>query len=119
MSDEIFCNLFQWAELYGFDVLVDADLKPWLLEVNLSPSLGCDSSLDLRIKSALLSDLLTLVGLPALDPTTSASSGTTASTSANRQGRAKTASIPEERNQVMRCLYTTQMYTILNLIIMC
>lgn len=56
------------AELYGFDILIDSTLKPWLLEVNLSPSLGCDSPLDVRVKSAMLVDLLTLVGLPTVDP---------------------------------------------------
>ncbi|KAK0092621.1 hypothetical protein PV326_001009 [Microctonus aethiopoides] len=55
-------------ELFGFDILIDDTLKPWLLEVNLTPSLGCDSPLDVRIKSALMTDLLTLVGIPAVDP---------------------------------------------------
>lgn len=50
-------------ELLGFDILIDAAMKPWLLEVNLSPSLGCDSSLDLRIKSGMIVDLLNLVGV--------------------------------------------------------
>lgn len=36
--------------------------------MNLSPSLGCDSPLDVRLKSAMLADLLTLVGIPAVDP---------------------------------------------------
>ncbi|XP_039281600.1 tubulin polyglutamylase TTLL5 [Nilaparvata lugens] len=69
------CQLFvphpnNCFELYGFDILIDYQLKPWLLEVNLSPSLGCDSPLDTRLKSAMLADLLTLVGVPALDPVT-------------------------------------------------
>ncbi|XP_011496617.1 PREDICTED: tubulin polyglutamylase TTLL5 [Ceratosolen solmsi marchali] len=56
------------VELFGFDILIDDTLKPWLLEVNLTPSLGCDSPLDVRLKSALIADLLTLVGVPAVDP---------------------------------------------------
>ena len=55
-------------ELYGFDILIDSDLKPWLLEVNLSPSLNCDTPIDMKIKSALLCDLLNLIGVPAVDP---------------------------------------------------
>ncbi|KAM6273375.1 tubulin polyglutamylase TTLL5 isoform 2-T2 [Porphyrio hochstetteri] len=55
-------------ELYGFDVLIDDTLKPWLLEVNLSPSLACDAPLDLKIKASMLSDMLTLVGFVCQDP---------------------------------------------------
>lgn len=33
-------------ELLGFDILVDENSEPWLLEVNLAPSLNCDSPLD-------------------------------------------------------------------------
>ena len=50
-------------ELLGFDILVDECYKPWLLEVNLSPSLGTDTQLDFKVKGALIADLFTLVGL--------------------------------------------------------
>ena len=50
-------------DLFGFDVLLDSSLKPWLLEVNLSPSLATETSLDLFIKSHLLSDTFNLVGI--------------------------------------------------------
>ncbi|CAH4038145.1 unnamed protein product [Pieris brassicae] len=59
-------NLFNCFELFGYDILIDDMLKPWLLEINLSPSLACESPLDARVKSALLADTLTLVGLPAV-----------------------------------------------------
>ncbi|KAG8448959.1 hypothetical protein GDO86_015867 [Hymenochirus boettgeri] len=55
-------------ELYGFDVLIDVNLKPWLLEVNLSPSLACDAPLDLKIKASMISDMFTLIGVECQDP---------------------------------------------------
>eukprot|EP00931_Biecheleriopsis_adriatica_P043832 TRINITY_DN25047_c0_g1_i2.p1 TRINITY_DN25047_c0_g1~~TRINITY_DN25047_c0_g1_i2.p1 ORF type:complete len:1120 (-),score=230.23 TRINITY_DN25047_c0_g1_i2:276-3635(-) len=54
-------------ELYGFDVLVDEGLKPWLLEVNLSPSMQAESPLDWQIKSSLIADAFNLVGICATD----------------------------------------------------
>lgn len=50
-------------EVYGFDILLDDELKPWLLEVNVSPSLSSSSPLDKRIKTQLVADTLTLLGL--------------------------------------------------------
>lgn len=37
-------------QLFGFDVMFDARLKPWLLEVNLDPALGTDSPLDFKVR---------------------------------------------------------------------
>jgi len=54
-------------ELFGFDVLLDDELKPWLMEVNLSPSLACESPLDQQVKSNLIADLFTLVGIRQFD----------------------------------------------------
>ena len=45
-------------ELLGFDVLIDAQLRPWLLEVNASPSLEGGSALDAELKSGLLRDVV-------------------------------------------------------------
>lgn len=53
-------------ELLGFDILIDDLMQCWLLEVNLSPSLGCDSPLDQKIKGNLMADLFTLVGIVPL-----------------------------------------------------
>ncbi|CAB3397999.1 unnamed protein product [Caenorhabditis bovis] len=54
-------------ELFGFDILVDNSLKPWLLEVNLSPSLACDAPLDSLIKTRLVADLLNLACIPLIE----------------------------------------------------
>lgn len=54
-------------EIYGFDVIIDAKLRPWLLEVNVSPSLSSSSPLDKQIKTMLLSDTLYLIGFRLID----------------------------------------------------
>ena len=45
-------------EVLGFDVLLDEKLRPWLLEVNRSPSFATDEKIDNEIKSGLLTDTL-------------------------------------------------------------
>ena len=41
-------------ELLGMDVLLDADLKPWLLEFNHSPSLHVSGCVDEAVKLPLV-----------------------------------------------------------------
>uniref|UniRef100_A0A452SYW1 Tubulin--tyrosine ligase-like protein 9 n=1 Tax=Ursus maritimus TaxID=29073 RepID=A0A452SYW1_URSMA len=52
-------------ELYGYDILIDQNLKPWLLEVNASPSLTASSQEDYELKTRLLEDTLHVVDMEA------------------------------------------------------
>lgn len=68
-ATEMFCpypkhNCF---ELFGFDILIDSKLEPWLLEVNLTPALSCDSPLDQKIKSNVIADLFTMIGVHSIE----------------------------------------------------
>ncbi|XP_063404870.1 tubulin polyglutamylase TTLL7-like [Mytilus trossulus] len=54
-------------ELYGFDVLIDENLKPWLLEVNFSPSLSADCQVDMVVKKPLLHDIIQLMNFKESD----------------------------------------------------
>ncbi|CAF1217391.1 unnamed protein product [Rotaria sp. Silwood1] len=48
-------------ELLGFDILVDQNLKPWVLEVNRCPSFGTNEQIDFDIKMKLLLDTFELL----------------------------------------------------------
>jgi len=56
-------------ELFGYDLLIDEDLKPWLIEVNASPSLARENQLDVHVKDALVADTINLVAPPYFDRT--------------------------------------------------
>ena len=43
--------------------MIDEACKPWLIEVNQSPSFKADSGLDKRIKEKLVSDTIKLLNL--------------------------------------------------------
>lgn len=55
-------NMSTCFELLGFDILIDANGKPWLIEVNSSPALSIDCRLDEIVKSKLVKDTVNLVG---------------------------------------------------------
>jgi hypothetical protein len=57
------CNF----ELFGYDVLFDQDLKPWLIEVNSGPSLARENQLDIRVKNELITDIVKLLDPPPFD----------------------------------------------------
>ena len=54
---QTFSSRNNFYELFGFDILIDRKYKPWLLEVNVCPSLNCSTPLDRRIKTSMICDL--------------------------------------------------------------
>jgi tubulin polyglutamylase TTLL9 len=50
-------------ELYGYDILIDVDYRPWLLEVNASPSLTANTVDDYMMKFGMLDDTLSILDI--------------------------------------------------------
>mmetsp|Transcript_32159 Transcript_32159/g.41204 ORF Transcript_32159/g.41204 Transcript_32159/m.41204 type:complete len:273 (+) Transcript_32159:3-821(+) len=50
-------------ELYGFDIMFDETFKPWLIEVNASPSLTANTPEDRQLKVKMLTSVLDIVDI--------------------------------------------------------
>jgi tubulin polyglutamylase TTLL6/13 len=50
-------------EILGMDILIDHKLKPWVIEINISPSFNVDTPLDYRIKQGVIEESIRLLNL--------------------------------------------------------
>lgn len=50
-------------EILGFDILLDSDAHPWLIEVNSMPSLSTGSEFDLMLKKSVIDGTLKILDL--------------------------------------------------------
>ncbi|KAF5399205.1 Tubulin tyrosine ligase like 1 [Paragonimus heterotremus] len=48
-------------ECYGYDIIIDDNFKPWLIEVNASPSLSATTASDRILKYKLVNDVINIV----------------------------------------------------------
>ena len=47
--------------MYGFDILLDSNCKPWIIEINSSPSLSTTTKADYKLKMNLIKDLYDII----------------------------------------------------------
>ena len=50
-------------EILGFDILIDEKLKPWLIEINHTPSFATDTPIDFKIKKDVVADTLAILNM--------------------------------------------------------
>jgi hypothetical protein len=49
------------SQVWGFDILLDEDLRAWLIEANTCPALAGDTPLDKRVKTNMVADVMNMV----------------------------------------------------------
>ena len=59
--DDVYNNMC--FEVLGFDIMLDHKFKPWLIEVNHTPSFRTDTPLDKIIKKGLVKDTLRIMNI--------------------------------------------------------
>ncbi|XP_061548412.1 tubulin polyglutamylase TTLL4 isoform X2 [Phycodurus eques] len=97
-------------ELFGFDIMLDENLKPWILEVNISPSLHSNTALDVSVKGQMVRDLLNLAGfrIPQReDVVISSGSTSSSSSSVSKESPNLEVSVDEK---VKRAFYLKQRF---------
>jgi tubulin polyglutamylase TTLL6/13 len=60
-SKSSYPNFRQCFQILGFDIMLDKKLKPWLLEVNESPSFNDDTEVDKFVKTGLIESTFRLL----------------------------------------------------------
>jgi len=48
-------------EFLGFDILIDQNLKPWLIEINGPPQMTIDSKVDVKVKYQMAKDMVRIL----------------------------------------------------------
>ena len=48
-------------EMYGYDILIEDNLKPWLIEVNASPSVSTTTESDRVLKMNVMKEVFKIV----------------------------------------------------------
>ena len=96
-------------ELIGLDCMLDNDLKPWILECNLSPSLSTyavnDDGGDCEtvIKRSLIKDLVNIMGLNHSEPITTLTSQERLQWEMDNQGQFECLFPAENINDIINC----------------
>ena len=69
-NTNVFAGRSRCFELLGYDIMVDSDLRPILIEVNHLPSWGTDSPLDQDVKFRAITQALRAIDVSAQDKKT-------------------------------------------------
>ena len=58
---------YNCVALFGYDILIDECLHPWLLEINHNPNLHYDTPVDLKIKGEMIAEMFNIMRIVPYD----------------------------------------------------